>query len=242
MKLNLYNLSGDIESIIEVPIELEYIRKDIIRRAVLSEESYTYQPKGNYKWAGMDTSAKFVGREAIYRSLKDQGQARLPRELLGGGRYGRVRIVPHSVKGRRAHPPKPEKIIIEKINKKEKKLALLHSIFGAKLYIIKDLDNLKKTKEAKALLEKFLELDEERKRITGVRKRRKKRAYKEPIRATVVTKEKTKAFQNIVGVKYKIINELQVRDIAPGGVIDNRNLFISYKAFVQLLNEFGVKL
>ncbi len=241
MNINIYNLEGKVESSIEIPLNID-IRYDVIRRAVLSEESKTYQPKGNYRWAGMDTSAKFVGREGIYRSLKDQGQARLPRELLGGGRYGRVRIVPHSVKGRRAHPPKPEKIIEEKINKKEWNMALLHSIFGANLFVVKDLEKLNKTKDGVVLLEKFVKLDVYRKRITGVRRKRKNRAYKEPIRATVVTKSEVKGFSNIAGVRYNTIDKLQVKDIAPGGEIKGRNLIISYDAFLDLMSKLGVKL
>lgn len=242
MNVKIYDVEGKVESSIDVPVNLVYIRYDVIRRAVLSEESKMYQPKGNHRWAGMDTSARFVGREGIYRSLKDQGQARLPRELLGGGRYGRVRVVPHSVKGRRAHPPKPEKIILEKINKKEWKMAILHTVFGTNLFVIKDLEKIQKTKDGQKILEKFVELNAERKRVTGVRRKRKTRAYKEPVRVTVITKEEAKGFSNILGVRYNTVDRLQVKDVAPGGEIKGRNLIISYDAFLDLMSRLGVKL
>ena len=52
----------------------------------------------------------------------------LPHEKLPKGRYGRVRMIPFAVTGRRAHPPKVEKIIEEKINKKEYQKALFSAI------------------------------------------------------------------------------------------------------------------
>lgn len=237
MKVEILNLDGQVVDYLDLP-ELRYIRSDLIRRAVLSEESYIYQPKGNYRWAGMDTSARFVGREGIYGSLKDQGQARLPRELLGGGRYGRVRIVPQSVKGRRAHPPKPEKILIEKINNKEKKLAMLNAIIGAKLFVVRDLDSVSKVKDGKRVIENLIgKIDVDRKRITGVRRKRKTRAYKVLVRVTVVTENNTKGFNNIPGVRCKTVKNLMVRDIAPGGEIKNRKLVISENAMRELLSK-----
>lgn len=237
MKVNVLDLDGKVVGSLDLP-DLRYIRYDIVRRAVLSEESYMYQPKGNYRWAGMDTSARFVGREGIYGSLKDQGQARLPRELLGGGRYGRVRIVPQSVKGRRAHPPKPEKILVEKINNKEKKLAMLNAIAGVKLYVVRDLESVNRAKDGMRVIERFVgELDVDRKRITGVRRKRKTRAYKESIRVIVVTKDQARGFENLAGVRYKTVNRLMVRDIAPGGSMINRNLIISENAIKELLSK-----
>lgn len=242
MKVNVYDLNANVVGEVELDLKIKYIREDIVRRVVLSEESKMYQPKGNYRWAGMDTSARFVGREGIYGSLKDQGQARLPRELLGGGRYGRVRIVPQSVKGRRAHPPKPEKIIEEKVNKKEKNLGIIHSIFGVRLFVVRDLEKIKRTKDGLEILKRFVgEIDVERKRITGVRKKRKQRAYREPVRATVIVKEGGQGFSNILGVRFKESKDLQVRDIAPGGSISKRNLIISESAFREIMDRVGVR-
>ncbi|MCS7122468.1 MAG: 50S ribosomal protein L4 [Candidatus Micrarchaeota archaeon] len=242
MKINIYDLNANVIGEIQVDLEIRYIRHDIIRRVVLGEESKMYQPKGNYRWAGMDTSARFVGREGIYGSLKDQGQARLPRELLGGGRYGRVRVVPQSVKGRRAHPPKPEKIIEEKVNKKERTLGMIHSVFGARLFVVRDLESIKKTKDGIRVVTKFIgNIDVESKRITGVRHRRKQRAYRVPVKATVVVKEGGKGFSNIQGIRFREYKNLMVRDIAPGGSLNNRNLIISESAFRELMERIGVR-
>ncbi len=235
MKVNVYDLEGKVVEQIELQDII--VREDLIRRAVLSEESKLYQPKGNYYLAGKDTSARFVGREGIYGSLKDKGQARLPRELRGGGSYGRVRIVPQSVKGRRAHPPKPEKIIVENINKKEYKLAFLHAILGSKILVfVDDIENITKTKDAYNLLSKFINLEVKRKRITGVRRKRKKRAYREKKIATIVTVKAIKSFRNIAGINYSDVENLQVRHICPGG-LSGRYLVISKSALNKILEK-----
>ena len=58
----------------------------------------------------------------------NRGMSRLPREKLGGGGLGKVRMVPQSVGGRVAHPPKKEKNYEKKINMKEYMLALKSAI------------------------------------------------------------------------------------------------------------------
>ncbi|MFH1448626.1 MAG: 50S ribosomal protein L4, partial [Candidatus Micrarchaeota archaeon] len=129
MKANVYSLTGQVLRQIDIPKVFEgIVREDIISRAVISEQTRNYQPKGPYKYAGIETSADYQGRKESYRSIKNRGISRLPREKLPNGRFGRVRIVPFSVKGRRAHPPKPERILIEKINKKEYKKAINYAI------------------------------------------------------------------------------------------------------------------
>ena len=125
MKANVYSLDGKVVKQITLPkaFESDY-RKDLIKRAVLSDESKTYQPKGNYIWAGFETSAKYRGRKETYGTLKNMGIPHLPREVLPKGRWGKVKRVPSSVKGHRAHPPKANKGLVEHVNKKEYNKAL----------------------------------------------------------------------------------------------------------------------
>lgn len=125
MKANVYSLTGEERGSIELPsVFSEPVRSDLIVRAVLAEESRLRQPKGAYKWAGLQTSAEYRGRKEAYGSIKNRGISRLPREKFPKGKFGKVRRVPFSVKGRRAHPPKPEKIIVEKINARERQKAI----------------------------------------------------------------------------------------------------------------------
>src|SRR3989338_3528947 len=170
MKTNLYSLEGKVLKQIELPkvFSLSF-REDLIKRAVLSDEIRLFQPKGNYVWAGMQTSAKYRGRKEMYGAIKNMGIPHLPREVQPKGNFGRVRKVPSSVKGRRAHPPKVEKKLVENVNKKEYLLALGSAVASS---AVKDLvkfrcpisfenlplvldnsfENIKKTKEVLSVL------------------------------------------------------------------------------------------
>src|SRR3989338_4121824 len=129
MKANLYSLDGKILKEISLPqFFSEAVRDDLIKRAVLSDESREYQPKGAYRWAGLETSAKYRGRKEMYGAVKNKGIPHLPHEVQPKGQFGKVKRVPHAVKGRRAHPPKPETKLIEEVNKKEYKKALMSAL------------------------------------------------------------------------------------------------------------------
>ena len=145
------------------------------------------QPYGTYKYAGLEASAWTSKRRRTYRTSYGRGISRDPRAILariGGGFVWVARIVPHAVKGRRAHPPKPEKDWSRKINKKERRLAILSAIsasgdinFISKRYtksfiylkqsidsfglplIVSGLEDLKKAKEYNNLLNKFKLVD-----------------------------------------------------------------------------------
>src|SRR5271157_1200007 len=129
MKATVYSVEGKVLKQIDLPAVFESPhREDLVKRAVLSEESKTYQPKGNYKFAGLETSARYRGRKEDFGTVKNKGIPHLPHEVLPKGQLGRVKRVPHAVKGRRAHPPKPQKIIVEFMNKKEYLRALASAL------------------------------------------------------------------------------------------------------------------
>jgi large subunit ribosomal protein L4e len=265
MKLKVYDVSGKPVDEIQIPESIAgEIREDIIRRAVLSEESREYQPKGAYRWAGLQTSAQYRGRKEAYASLKNRGQAMLPREFYGGGTPGRVRRIPSSVKGRRAHPPKPEKIIIEEINKKEFAKAMRSAISAslsvkavkARGHIIGDkypavladsFESIKKTREMLDVLNVFMKEDIERsqrgKRIrSGIRSRRaKQKLY--PKSALIIASEGSaalKAGRNIPGVETTTPKALKVKNLAPGAK-PGRPIVISAKALKELAAIWGEK-
>jgi large subunit ribosomal protein L4e len=129
MKATVYSLEGKALKQIDLPPQFGLAgRDDLIKRAVLSDESRSFQPKGPNKRAGLETSAKYRGRKDDFGAVKNKGISKLPREVLPKGQFGKVKRVPSSVKGRRAHPPKPEKKLVEEINKKEYRKALLSAI------------------------------------------------------------------------------------------------------------------
>jgi len=129
MKAGVYSIEGNKAREIELPkVFDEDVRPDLIKRAVLHEQSMEYQPKGAHKLAGMQTTAEYQGRKENYRAIKNHGISRLPREKLPKGRFGRVRMLPFAVGGRRAHPPNPDKVLVESMNHKEYQKALRSAI------------------------------------------------------------------------------------------------------------------
>lgn len=182
--VNVYDINGNIIDKIELPEHFEEeIRTDIIRRALYVLQSNSRQPYGTYEYAGMEASAWTSKRRRAYRTSYGYGISRVPRAVLAKVSVGFTwiaRVVPQAVKGRRAHPPKAEKIWKLKINKNEKRKAIRSAIsatsipevvlkryersgkylenviknFGLPL-IIDGLENINKTKDLYNVLSKF---------------------------------------------------------------------------------------
>ena len=117
MKVNTYNLEGEVDGEIELPtiFEEEY-RPDLIRRAVISAQTARVQPWGNDPMAGKRTSAESWG--------SGRGVAKVPRIKNGS----RTAFIPLAVGGRRAHPVRAEKNHHEKINIKERRFAIRSAV------------------------------------------------------------------------------------------------------------------
>lgn len=242
MKAQTYNIEGKAAGEVALPAAFdEPVRDDLIARAAISDQTWEYQPKGNDIWAGMKTSARYRGRKEDFGSAKNHGIAKLPREVLSNGRFGRVRRIPSSVKGRRAHPPHVEKTLVELMNKKEYAKALRSAIAasansesvakrghkvpgGMKLPIVFDdsVENAAKTSQVeKALMAIGIGEDIARAKVArrrngvGARKGGAKRA-----RTLLVVVGKAcplaKAARNIAGVNVVEAQNLRVLDLAPG--------------------------
>jgi len=242
MKADVYSIDGKKKGDVELPSAFsEEVREDLISRAVLHELSKEYQPKGAYKRAGLQTTAEYGGRKDSYRAIKNHGISRLPREKLPKGRFGRVRIVPFAVSGRRAHPPNPDKKLVEEMNKKEYKKALRsavaatasadlvkkrgHSFNGKTTPIVVEakFEELSKTREVKGVLEK-LGLDKELARGSKTRRRtgviaRRRGGVKRPKTVLIVVsdaKKAVKAARNLAGVDVCTPKTLTASQLAPG--------------------------
>ncbi len=244
MKVKVLGVDGNSSESMDLPFHFEEaFRPDLIKRAFWALQSLTWQPKGAFPLAGLQNTAEYYGRRHAWRQTINTGRSRLPREKLPGGRSGRVLSVPHAVKGRRAHPPKPEKILIEKINKKEKNLAVRSAIaatansaivstrghsFNASLPLVvsNSFEQIKKTKDAFAALGKIglggdlLKTSSTRVKKTGISRLR-RGDYKERKTVLVVLGGKDegaeKAFRNIPGVDCVSVEKLNVGLLAPGG-------------------------
>lgn len=235
MKVDVFGTDGKKTKQIELPkVFNEKVREDLIKRAVLSDQTKKYQPKGNYIWAGLETSARYRGRKEAYGSLKNRGQAMLPREIRPKGKWGDVKKVPFSKGGRRAHPPKVEKIIIEKINKKEYQKALKSALAAtANLEIVQKrghkttiapiiledtFNTIKKTKDINKILLMIFEDDLKRGKNTKKRTTRKggKRTPKTALIVVTDNSELLKSSKNISGVDVVLTKDLTVELLAPG--------------------------
>ncbi|MGC8478448.1 MAG: 50S ribosomal protein L4 [Candidatus Micrarchaeia archaeon] len=237
----------------------EQVREDLIRRAVLSENSASLQPQAHSVMAGMQTTASYYGAMSSYRTGRHVGHAMRPREKLGGGVQGKVKRIPSAVKGRRAHPHMVEKILIESINAKEYRKALRSAIAAtaSKDYVkqkpegldipivISDkVENFAKTKDIINMLKslKLLDLVEESKRRKHTKNARsgKKRHYKKSF-LLVVSKSDApaiKAAKNIAGSDACSISEIKAGLLAPGGN-PGRIVIWSESAFKAIDEEVG---
>ncbi len=226
MKATVYSIEGKALKEIDLPSQFEAeMRDDLVKRAVLSEESRIYQPQGNYVWAGLETSARYRGRKEDYGAVKNKGIPHLPHEVQPKGQYGKVKRVPHAVKGRRAHPPKVEKKIIERINKKEYMRALESALAFvadkkvvcgransevASVPIIMD-NSFEKFKKAKEIV-KVLELLHLMKFV----EKSKRNGTKAPLVVVSRDSDVLNAAANLSGVDVVTAQTLQVRHLAPG--------------------------
>jgi large subunit ribosomal protein L4e len=122
LNIQVYDLQGNIKKTIELPKIFETpLRPDVIKRAVLAQQSHGIQPQGRDPMAGKRTSAISMGT--------GHGTARLPR--VKGSRFPRAQqgaFAPSTVGGRLTHPPRSEKKIYKFINKKERRLAIRSAI------------------------------------------------------------------------------------------------------------------
>jgi large subunit ribosomal protein L4e len=243
MQVPVYGLKG--EKVGEVKVGSAFskpLRTDMIKRAVLAERSVNRQAYGTDKLAGLRTSATYLGRRAIRNSMMNKEMARMKRIVAGGHMHFRARAVAQAVKGRMAHPPKPEKIWKMKVNKKERIQALIsavsatadketvmkrgHSVDKVKhlpLVLDDSFQELKKNKEVVAALEALgLEAEllrcSEKKTRAGRGKARGRRTIRRKGPLIVISEDRGvgKAARNIPGVDVAKSEELTVSMVAPG--------------------------
>ena len=246
-KVAVFSIDGKKLKEIELPkVFFAELEPELIRRAVLAIQSARRQPKGTKEGAGMKVAEYRGSRDLPFydRSINVE-RARLPR--LKNRRTlleGRVANVPQAVGGRRAHPPKPEKRIEERINKKEKKKALISAIAYTKekeaiakrhkipetiqlpIVIEDKFERLKKTKEVLQVFEKLgiasdiIYAKEKTRKRAGKGKARGRKIKKKKSALIITSKEAPvyKAARNLVGVDICSVTNLNAELLAPGGM------------------------
>lgn len=247
------DLEGKAGKQMELPLQFEEpLRPDLIKRAFHALATMRLQPKGTYPLAGLQTTAEYFGRRHRPRASINVGRSRLPREKLSGLRLGKVRRVPHSRSGRRAHPPKVQKILIEKINFKEKNKAIRsaiaativpelvkargHKLNGSlQLPLVVDsaIESVKRVHEARHILEKLglaedLQRAAEGRRLRSGRSRLRKGGFRTPKSVLIVFGHDEgiwRATRNIPGVEAISVEKLNAELLAPGGVAGRLTLW-----------------
>jgi large subunit ribosomal protein L4e len=224
-EVDVLALDGRATSKVALPsiFELE-VRPELIQRAVIAENTSKLQPQAHYLLAGMQTTARYYGRMHSYRSGRHMGTAIRPRQKLGGGAQGKVRVIPSSTKGKRAHPHLIEKTLIEHINKKEYQKALSSAISATKSIVVaNDIEAIKKTKEIVKAFNNFKltsTLEKSTPKIRkGLRRSSHQKHYSKSILLIISSDNNAiKAARNIAGVDACDVSNITANLLAPGGV------------------------
>ncbi len=254
-KVPIYNADGEPIGEVELPVIFNFpIRKDLIRRAFLAEFTARLQPKGRDPLAGKRTSARSFG--------VGLGIARVPR--IPG--LGRAAFVNSAVGGHLAHPPRVEKKIHERINRKEKKLATISAlsatssiemvknrghIFNAEtlpIVVDDEVENMiGRTKEAKVFLDKIgvwqdIVRSKERTRIRAGKGKRRGRWYIEPRSVLFIVNNHNsplaRSTRNLPGVDIVEPWLVSILHLAPGGE-PGRLTVISSSSLEELARRFS---
>tara|TARA_Y100000590_G_scaffold70179_1_gene76605 strand:- start:2878 stop:3690 length:813 start_codon:yes stop_codon:yes gene_type:complete len=255
MKTSLLAIDGKKNSDLELPRVFETeINQILIHKAYINLESHGFQKHSTKPTAGMEVVADSndppTGR-GVARIAKIKGG--------GGGRAGQAGEVASTRGGRQAHPPKANKVIYKKLNKKENKLALCsaiaataskelvekrgHKVEGIDsfpLIISDDIEKISKTSELNKVLDD-LKITQDVKRLEN----RKRRTGKVALRGRVSKVGKSalfvvskgeklvKAANSIPGIEVCNARELSVLDLAPGGDLIRLTIF-SKKAIEEI--------
>jgi len=224
----------------------EAYRPDLIQRAVQALQSSARQSYGNHPEAGKRSSSKTSKRRRKYRGTYGFGISRVRRKILSrrGTRFNWVgAFSAQAVGGKRAHPPKGNRIWERKINKKENSMAI-RSAMGAALnrnivekrghrlpqqypFIIDNqFESLQKTIEVKKVLAELgfqeeLQRSSVKKVRAGIGKLRGRRYRRKKGLLIIVGKEDCpalKAAKNIPGVDAVPAHSLNAELLAPGAL------------------------
>lgn len=244
MKATIYAVDGSKKGEATLPAQFgEAFRPDVIKRAVLAMQSNARQPYGTDISAGFRTSAHHIARRRKYGTWANKHMHRTHRVRIGSGHMtGAGRFVPQAVKGRRAHPPKAEKIWSQKINDTERLLAIRSAIaatankdavtsrnhdFGTLSLPIVVEDGFEKMKKAKDVFSALGKLGlsgellraKEKNVRAGVGKTRGRPYKKKTGPVIIVSSEKEmirKSAESLPGVDVVQVDRLNAEVLAPG--------------------------
>ena len=263
MKLKVRTQTGQSKNEQDMPKQFnEPVNPNLIRRAVAVIRSNRRQKYGAAPEAGKRASAYLSKRRNSYRSTYGIGQSRTPRKVMSsrGTRFNWVgAFVPQTVGGRRAHPPKADRIWDQKMNKKERRKAIRSAISATVIkeivckkhnnvpdnypFLIEDaFENIDKTKKIKEALNKIGLTEElartENKKVRAGKGKRRGRKYKKKVGPLIVVSKECKLLKsatNIPGISIVEVDKLNAELLAPGTEFGRITLFT--KSAVERLEK-----
>jgi large subunit ribosomal protein L4e len=254
MKVTVYSVNGEKTGQLELPLQFsEPVRFDLIKRAIFSIQSKNRQPYGADPLAGTRQGNATSKRRQRYKTTYGRGVSRIKRKYSfhRGRQFGWIgAFVANATSGRKAFPPKAEKIIIENINKKESRKAV-RSALAANVESIKVFDNkimnLKKTQEVQKSFEKLglgAEIAKSKdKKIRAGKGSTRGRKYKVRRGPLFVYSNETavvRAARNIPGVDVANVKKLNAEILCPGNKPRRASLFT--KEAIEMIKTEGLYL
>ena len=244
MKLTIFSTDKKKAGERELPSQFEEeYRPDLIKRVVQALQRAARQAYGSDPAAGFRHSVRISKRRKHYKTSYGHGISRVARKVHShrGTRFNWVGAQnPQTVGGRRAHPPKAERIWEQKVNIKERRKAIRsamsatlnkeivvkrgHHVPGEYPFIVdKSIEGMTKTKEVRDVLrtlgfgEEFVRTEYLKVRA-GIGKMRGRRYQRKKGVLLVVGGDcpLVRSASNIRGIDIVKAQELNAEYLAPG--------------------------
>ena len=210
------------------PVFTSVLRRDVIAKAVVAQQSHRFQPQGRNPMAGKRTTAESFG--------VGRGISRVPRVGGHGPLSGTAAFAPGTMGGRAAFPPVTMKRTAKSMNRKERRFALDSAIAatGSKdlvrsrghkfdedielpLVVSDEVEKFGKSSAAKTFLTAIGVWND----IDRVKKSKRIRGHSRthsvgPLLVVSEYKGAQRAFENFEGVEVVRVKDLSVEALAPG--------------------------
>jgi len=227
--IKIFGVDGKAVSELSLPpVFASILRRDIITKAVVAQQSHRFQPQGRNPMAGKRTTAESFG--------VGRGISRVPRVGGHGPLSGTAAFAPGTMGGRMAFPPVTSKRTAKSMNKKERRVALDSAIAATgstnlvrgrghkfdedielPLIVADDVEKFSKSSAAKTFLAAIGVSDDIDRVKKSKRIRGKNRTHSVgPLLVVSEYQGAQRAFENFEGVDVVRVKDLNVEALAPG--------------------------
>ena len=227
--VKIFGADGKAFSELSLPsVFTSILRRDIITKAVVAQQSHRFQPQGRNPMAGKRTTAESFG--------VGRGISRVPRVGGHGPLSGTAAFAPGTMGGRMAFPPVTSKRTAKSMNKKERRVALDSAIAATgstdlvrgrghkfdedielPLIVTDDVEKFSKSSAAKTFLAAIGVSDDIDRVKKSKRIRGKNRTHSVgPLLVVNEYQGAQRAFENFEGVDVVRVKDLNVEALAPG--------------------------